>query len=551
VTESVARNIARRLEAVFPFVLAALGLFMASHATILSGLSRMQTDPLDTRHMNHVLEHGYRWLTGHPGHTELWNPPIFYPEKNVAAYSETLLGVQPFYAPWRLLGFAPDTSLQLWSFTVSLLNFWAFHALLRRVFRLGTAASSFGAFLFAFGSVRVVQIGHQLLLPQFYAVLAVLACFRVFGRDGVNSPKQRVAWLALFFASVVLQLYGGFNLAWLFVFSLTVCLTWVLLLPVYRGSFLRVLRQNAIAIVILASLSALALLPMLRHYLAAKTVVGYRQFSDVQPMLIPLKAWLYYGEFSWLYGRVARWTFFQMPMEWEKRLGFGIVTSVLVLWGLFTERRRLSVRLLCITALSLAILASAIPKSSGRSLWQIVFLYFPAAGAVRAVARIVLMLLIPASIGLALAFERLARGKRAWSVVPLGLFVLLEQGQSVSSYDKAAARRNAQQIADMLPAGCRAFYYCHPASDVALVYQAHVDAMWAQMLTGVPTVNGYASNLPPAFGTLNDNRVRAPEDRRRIQDALREWMALHDQSADRVCVVEGGAEEIAVQRPGG
>src|SRR5437762_1229098 len=132
---------------------------------------------------------------------------------------------------------------------------------------------------------------------------------------------------------------------------------------------------------------------MLRHYLAAKEVVGYRRFGDVQPMLIPLKAWLYHGEFSWLYGRMARWTIFQMPMEWEKRLGLGIVTSLLVLWGLFTGRRRLSVRLLCVTALSLAILASAIPKSGGRSLWQVVFLYFPGAGAIRAVARMILMLL--------------------------------------------------------------------------------------------------------------------------------------------------------------
>src|ERR1700678_2044596 len=75
----------------------ALGVLMVHCPMILSGFWRIQTDLGDTRLINYLLEHGYRWATQRPGHLEFWNPPFFYPEKNAAAYSDVLLTVGPPY----------------------------------------------------------------------------------------------------------------------------------------------------------------------------------------------------------------------------------------------------------------------------------------------------------------------------------------------------------------------------------------------------------------------------------------------------------------------
>src|ERR1043166_6388433 len=68
-----------------------LGVMMVHHPMILSGFRRIQTDLGDSRLVHYLLEHGYRWVRGEPGHCDLWSPPFFYPVKNVAAFSELLL----------------------------------------------------------------------------------------------------------------------------------------------------------------------------------------------------------------------------------------------------------------------------------------------------------------------------------------------------------------------------------------------------------------------------------------------------------------------------
>src|SRR6516165_3485351 len=89
------------------------GLWLLFYPTLNSGFALMQSDLGDTRHLNWVLEHGYRWLVGDPHHAALWSPPAFFPQTDTLAYSETLLGLQSLYGLWRQLGFEADTAMQL------------------------------------------------------------------------------------------------------------------------------------------------------------------------------------------------------------------------------------------------------------------------------------------------------------------------------------------------------------------------------------------------------------------------------------------------------
>src|SRR6476646_7358941 len=134
-----------------------LGILFTLRTLIFSGFRLVPGDAGDTRFVQLLMEYGYRWLGGHEGGRPYWDLPVFYPVKNALAYSESMLGVAPFYWIWRLLGFGPDTSYSLWLITVLAATFAAGYLLFRRGLGFGELAASAGAWFLAFGSPRIAQ----------------------------------------------------------------------------------------------------------------------------------------------------------------------------------------------------------------------------------------------------------------------------------------------------------------------------------------------------------------------------------------------------------
>src|SRR3954451_16918082 len=87
----------KALQRIVPWLALNGGLCILYLPTLASGFHQMQNDPGDTRLVNYILEHSRLWLQSAPGHLEFWNPPIFHPVKNAAAYTEILLGAAPVY----------------------------------------------------------------------------------------------------------------------------------------------------------------------------------------------------------------------------------------------------------------------------------------------------------------------------------------------------------------------------------------------------------------------------------------------------------------------
>jgi hypothetical protein len=189
--------LSRAIAHVLVAIVGLLGILMAHHPMLFSGLQRMQVNLGDSRFNNYILEHSYRWLIGAPLHTEFWNPPFFYPARNVTAYSDLLLSVAPLYVVFRAVGFLPDTSFQLWMIACSGLNYLVAFHLLHRRFRLGAAAACAGAILFAFGAPRINQAGHQQLLPQFLSLVTIDALAGLFAAPGLPAWKRLMLWLAV------------------------------------------------------------------------------------------------------------------------------------------------------------------------------------------------------------------------------------------------------------------------------------------------------------------------------------------------------------------
>ncbi|MBV8879988.1 MAG: hypothetical protein JO332_08500 [Planctomycetaceae bacterium] len=523
---------------VLPIVFWAAGLLMGHGSMLVSGLSRVQGDQIDSGLLQYVLEHEVRWATGDPAHARLWDPPTFYPAPNVAAYSESLLGVAPLYGFWRLLGVPWDAAYGLWLMTITTLNFVAVYLLLFRTLRFGAAASSFGAFLFAFASSRFAHIGQSQLLAGFYLAPALHALVRIFSAEGRHTPG-----VLLFFAACVAQIYACFYIGWFLGLALAVALFAALLRPDLRTPLISTLRRNAVGIGVGVAGSVLLLLPFLMHSLRAAADLGPRPFDEVEMFLPRPAAWIYMGAGSWIYGwQQGCWPFDRLPAgPTELAIGIGVVAPVIALLGLFDRRTTPLGKLLLVLCIALPALTTILPGGFG--LWGAAYLTVPGASAIRAVGRVSFVLLLPMAVGAAAFLD--ARCRRRPLLLALAALALLEQGRRSADYDRREARERRIAIARRVRPESAAFFYSARESDAggdfaaSLSWRHHVDAMLASLECGIPTLNGYSGGVPAGWPFLYDAVLQGPAHEERVRQGLKAWCARHAIDEARVQWIRG------------
>ncbi|HEX6037530.1 hypothetical protein [Longimicrobium sp.] len=543
-----ARGSAARLARVaVPLAFCLAGLLMAHHPVLLSGFARMQPVDADSRLVNYFLEHTWLWLRQAPGHEAFWEMPFFVGQRGVAAYSETMLGIAPLYWLYRGAGFGVETSLQLWVLTLSTLNFTAAYLFLRRAVGVRMPAACAGAFLFAFAGMRLSHIDRLHLQGQFYSVLAAYALVRVFAlrpdtAEGTGGPRA-TGWIAVFCAAVAAQLYAGFYMGFFLGMALLFALAWALVRRPYRARLLAVLRRNAAAVAGFGAVAALAVAPMAMRYLSASREVAQRTFLEAYCCMPRPHTWAYMGPDNWLYGWIMRPdVFVRLPFPHEQENGLGLVAFAAAALGLWHARRRPPVQFLLVVALATIVVSTTLPGQI--TLWHLPYRLVPGASAIRYVARIGLLVLLPAAVGLALSLDRLGR-RHVGLALAVGAVALLEQGRRSGSYDKAGHHARIARLASHIPAGCPRFYFSpvqapgRPVSRLMEQYQG--DAQWMQLLSGIPTVNGYSGNIPPGYADLRDPVIHDAADEARIRNALETWGRTH--GMDRICWVRRPAEE--------
>jgi hypothetical protein len=347
---------------VFAAGICLVGLLMAHHPMILSGLRRVQVDLGDSRLINYLLEHNYRWYRGDPNHADFWSPPFFYPARNIAAYSDTLIGVAPLYGVFRAAGIPPDTSFQLWMITLSVLNYSVMFHLLHWRLRLRGPAAAIGAFVFAFGSPRINMMVQQPQLTQFLSLLSVDALLGLFpGRDTLWWHRA-LLWLAAA-AGLLAQLTSAFYIGWFTVFSLGIAAVVAVWMPQTRWELLAVIRRDALWLAVWGVLAALVMRPWLIHHLDAARGLGPR-FSQFVAMLQPhLSTWLNIGTYNWLGGWAMSHIPFQVfrPPALDMPIGVGLLTTVVSLAGLYGRRDQTSTRLLVTVSAIVFLSVTALP----------------------------------------------------------------------------------------------------------------------------------------------------------------------------------------------
>jgi hypothetical protein len=214
----------------------------------------------------------------------------------------------------------------------------------------------------------------------------------------------------------------------------------------------------------------------------------------------------------------------------EHGLGLGFLTTCAIVYGLWSERRRPFVPLVALVWVALIILTTVVMGQY--TLWYFIYRYLPGASAVRSTGRIILLMLIPASAGFAMFVDRFT-GKLRWLGPVIALFCLGEQVTIPPAYDKMATRDRVAAIVARIPAKSSSFYYSTDAEQDIAVSQ--IDAMWASMMSGVATVNGWGAT-PDGYG-LRDNNAPTPDQRNELKDQLANWRNKWGLASDSVAWV--------------
>jgi hypothetical protein len=471
----------------------------AYHPTLLSGFSRLQTDPGDTLLNGYILEHSWRWLT-HPDYAaEFWSPPFFHPQRLVLAYSENLLGTAPLY--WLLRTAAPAIlAYQLWMMLVTALTYVSFAAVLR-LFGVGHLLAALGGFVFAFGLPRVTQIGHQQLLPHLFAPWAVLAAWTFFQRPAVGS-------FAGLLAATFGQLLASIYLGWFLWVGLAIfAAAGVLSNGEIRHSLMEFIRRRWPTIVgLFAAWMGLVALLMAPYREANR---GFRRD---------------YAEVLALTPRPADWLATAPQSVWHKWLPIHVHEAVSELW-IFPGVAPLAVaacglagalnrkRLFALTCLALALLAL---RWGDWTAWRAVYRWAPGGDGIRAVGRVVFTIELFALVGGLVALDAVLRKVRlGWAIAGLLLVLgMAEQApvRELASFEVAPWQARVMELRDRLKPGTVAYIELPPGRHF---WEGQVTAMWAGLEANVPVVNGYSGRYPPDYPDWTRSMTAAE---------LTEWM---------------------------
>jgi hypothetical protein len=496
------------------------GLGFAFSPTFFSGFRRLQTDPGDTILNHYFLEHSWRWVSQRDYKGTLWSPTFFYPEKDVLGYSDNLFGAAPVY--WLLrVPFDEITAYQLWMILGFVLNFIAM-ALVLRWFGVNPALCALGAFLFAFGTPHVQQIGHQQLTYRCWTPFAIW-----YGWRFLREPSGGLLFRCLF--CIAWQFLAVVYVGWFVAFGLG-CAALLLLLT-NRDSRVRLwrfVRQRPLAALAPVLVNGLLVAAVVIPYMRANQGFS-RQFGEALGNSPRWNSWLSVPPGTLWHPLVQS---IPPPPGGEQYLGGGLTfLTILLLCFVAVLRRkgsvedRLLMRTFALTVVLLFALTLSIWSASnlGGSLWFGVYYAVPGAKAIRVPARVYLIfypLLIVAGL---LSIQRLLEASRLttmWRAALIGTLIVVASAENyfpqMEDRSRSFEARPFYARAHLLAAELNGGDAAYGISEMSGAFYEHeLMMMWAGLYANVPVVNGYSGRSPKNY-TLSSATFS--------MEALKQWL---------------------------
>lgn len=473
----------------------------------------------DARFNSVILEHLFHWVSGHG--VQLWSPAFFYPFEGVLAFSDNHFGSALPYVLLRSIGAGREVAFDGWFLTGIALNFVCAYAVIRRLGLSGFAAAA-GAFAFTFALPVLVKEGHAQLTYRFAIPLAYGAFLDVLSTKRLYPLWRVVFWSAVqFFCSI----YMGIFLVYLLAVSLFGVIFWNRggrLFSDLRNSILIETPSKRVLFVGLVAVSTSAVVWLLYSYHAISAAYGFQRSPDeIASMLPRLSSYLIADNSvltSWVGHSVTG-----IPMRNEHQLFFGIGVWALALYGAAAAwRGKIHPVYGKLAFFALAILFLFTLSLGGISLYQPIS-YLPGLSAVRAVTRIVLVMMMPIAILVAIGSQHLLNQVNVFAnskKIARYIIILALLGAEVVAYrpyKTPIATWAAQQavLKEKLPSQLpsNAILYVTGKSTVP-AFVTELDGMILAQDLGYPTLNGYSGNTPPNYLEPNPcfsyhNRINA------------------------------------------
>lgn len=477
---------------------------------ILNHFNYLTGDRYDGAIQVTLLEH---WFNVFTGWSNWRSPNYFYPYPNILGYNEGQFLYGAIYSVFRGLGIDGFLANELVNVMIKAIGFFGFIAAGRRIFKLPIGWALLGAAIFTLSNNSFVQMSHAQLLSVAFAPVEAVLIYEAIGALLAGNARRlfRFGSMAgVFFAAwLITCLYT----AWFFTL-LTLVTFAILLVTAGKPGLARLwqaIRANWLAIAGIAVVTGLALVPFVSVYTGG--VSRKRDWNEILFYLPNL--WdtvnvstgnlLFGGVIEYLLAHCSRCHFGSGEME----AGLSPVLLLLTgmcMYGIFRRKiaaeRAEKAALASIAAASLILWVMAL-RIDGHSAWALIYHFWPGGNGLRVVARIALLLALPAT---ALAVWYLSRS--SWpplALLAISVVLLAEQinTRPITTLDRRMLLERTSGIAAP-PASCRAFFTTaspdtvdgDESFPVGSLYPHNVDAMLIAELVHLPTINGFASFNP-------------------------------------------------------
>lgn len=485
-----------RLEKYLPIIIFVISLSgVVSPYFIYGGLPG---DIGDARFNRYVLEHFYLVLSGKE--TSFVNAPFFYPWIKTISFSDTHWGTGIIYVLFRLMHFSPEKAYVWWFGVGFVLNYWAAF-FVNRSLGLRTLGATIGAFLFTFSLPVLWQDGHTQLLYRFYVPFAFLALHAYLQQ---RDPRLIAAVFLAISLQLLVSLYIGVFLTYFLIAYYIVFQTFSRKNDQTTSLFSRPLSHWVVAFGFFAISFFFFMLFAIPYWKVQHLYGFHHSWSEIRKLLPHIQSYFMAENSRLWFSNVA--AFADVPASWEQQLFIGIGAFIAFLYSLlskdFLNDHLLSWRLIVTVGIIIAVTLVI-----GQLSLYYFLVFFPGISAVRAVCRVMLVLIFPISIIVGQVIDCINSKKFKWIRTKPIVFILC----SIIVVDSMLASKHISYTKEWLARLKKVDSMIHvPVTKESILAlsvstqpnEEAIDAMIYAQLHGIKTFNGYSGNAPPGYKNI-------------------------------------------------
>jgi hypothetical protein len=391
-----------------------LGIYFITLNVLGVSLTHFPGDLGDGRLNLYFLEHAFKLFNGQL--TSYWDAPFMYPEKNVLAYSDNLLGSAPIYALFRWLGYDTFTSYQFWFISLSVLNYTACYLLIKYIFK-NSYAAVIGAMVFAFSMALQSQMTHVQMFPRFPIPLAFLFLLKF--EKGLDVKHLFGALLM-----VVYQMYCGIYLGFMLAVPFGIML--VIIYLRHKEEIRSKIKELKWSLQIIGSFfaNALILLPLMLPYMERSKSPSINHYRDEIVDKIPtVKSHFFSQKGSILWDFLSN-VHVGSSAWWDHQIFAGALATLcliafvgIMLWKWKSSRLNQNEKTLFLIALTTLFTFFFYIRINAYSSYVVLY-FLPGFTSMRAIARIINIELLFFAIATAWVVSSIIK-KNGWKYFPL------------------------------------------------------------------------------------------------------------------------------------